>query len=86
MRHRYAPLRHRAIGILHGDLQESLASLLVLEGVQQRNRPVESFADGFRARRQKVNRPNLLRAQFVLMLVLAPRRLDKKDGGTEENR
>src|SRR5277367_139820 len=86
VRHRYAPLAHRARGILQRDLRKSLTRLFVLERVKQRNRPVKRFADGFRTRRRKMNRAYFFHAQIVMMLVLGSGRRDEKNGAKEESR
>ncbi len=49
MRHRYTPLRHRTLRVVFGNMVESLARLLVLKRVQERNGTLKVGLHGLRA-------------------------------------
>jgi hypothetical protein len=73
MGHGYAPLRHRTLRILPGDLSKSLPRLLILERMQQRHRTIEILTEIGSTRSQEVNRTNFFLGERVMMFFLAKR-------------
>ena len=68
--HGDAPVRHRAGGIVLGDLQEFFLRFLVPEGVQQRDSAGEGLLHGRRTRNGKVDGSELSLGEVFVVWVI----------------